>query len=813
MALEEQLALDISDALRQVDTLESALTSAAQSFQVALAEAIDVLSAVTVTADAAPVTQALDEAVESADLTAEVVGDASDVTTAVDDAIAAADNEVVVQPITDSITDEITAAIDAADAVVTIEADTTQAEADISNLGAEVGGLRQNLIDSDGDLQGFAGNAALLGQAIRGAAGDTASASAGIAGLGSGAGTAVGIIGALGFAVKTFTDQAIDADAAARRFERVFGELGSAVDTIDIPGLSTDLSTLAVTLGADDDTLRDVAASFAEVGIASGQTQAQVAESSQQLLLLAARAAVLNPQLGTADQIATRLGGALARGGRFASQFGIALTSAEITARALQDTGKKTAAELTQYEKAAAGAAIATERLGNRIGKDITDGADQPIIKLRSLKQELLETFEDAGAQLVDPLVGSLEAATPILVTLARLLGPVLQAALFGTSVILDAIGDSLGVIADGVEVLFRLLGNAPLVGDKFDEWADSAGELSDQLHNVTGEADDAADATGDAGDEAAGAAPSFESLAEEAAAAAEALQAIVDAQIAGLGSTLALTSAEDRFRDSVDDVGEKQRELNEAVKEFGRGSPEAIAAQDAYNESLKRTKQDAFNAAQQAVQTAIDIAKATGDQIPSAEEQMNIFRSALRNMAVQASGPTREAILTLLGELSKFEGERQATLRVNAEQATAAIAKARSELEKLLIGIAGLNGGNRRQSVGDFLSDIANGNMAGGPVEGPGLIEVGERGRELLWLGENVSGQVLSGSRTAAFEAQSASANAALVAAINNLARQRATTSGGRPLVEQLHVHEVTSDPATTTFAIASLLGDMADR
>lgn len=79
--LREELDLDVSAALRQVNTVEAALGSAAKSFKVELAQALDLLrradTSVTITADAKAVTGTIDAAVQNADTHVSVEADSN----------------------------------------------------------------------------------------------------------------------------------------------------------------------------------------------------------------------------------------------------------------------------------------------------------------------------------------------------------------------------------------------------------------------------------------------------------------------------------------------------------------------------------------------------------------------------------------------------------------------------------------------------------------------------------------------------------------------------------------------------------------
>jgi hypothetical protein len=165
-----------------------------------------------------------------------------------------------------------------------------------------------------------------------------------------------------------FAQSAIDAESAGQRFEMIAGTLGPELQTIDVGGLSGDIGDLALQLGSSDEAMLNATASFVTFGESTGATSDEIVSASNDINALALRAVALNPALGDAGAVAERMTNALARGGRATTAFGIGLTSAEINARAMADTGKQNAAELTQFEKAAAGAAIATERLGQSMG-------------------------------------------------------------------------------------------------------------------------------------------------------------------------------------------------------------------------------------------------------------------------------------------------------------------------------------------------------------------------------------------------------------------------------------------------------------
>lgn len=825
MALEETVVLDIADGLHQIDALEEALANAASTFKVALADALDVLTGVQVTdVDASQITTSIDTAVNAADLALQPEVDAAPVTTAIDDAVNAADTNIEIDALTSSITDDINEAITSADTTVEVDADVSQAEDSIGGLADSLQPLQESAGGAKDALGGLAGSANLFAAGARSAAGDGAAASTAVAGLGGAAATTVGVVGALGFAVKTFTDEALAADAATRRFNATFGPLAKDINQIDIGGLNESLSDLALRLGADDDQLRQAASSIGQVGISSGKTREEVAKTAEQIIVLAANASALNPALGTADQIIGGLTNGLARGGRFLGQFGIALTSAEINARALADTGKKTAADLTVYEKAAAGAALASERLGTSIADNINKGAESPTIKLRALKQQLKETFESAGKDLIEPLVHSMEALTPILVDLARLLGPILAVSLQFLAGALKGLDLTLGFIAQGLAELFELASHLPFVGGKFADLADSAQSVADNLLEAGSAGGKAAAGTTDAGNAASDAAPSFDDLTTAVSDAEKALNDLIDAQISYLDSTVGAETANRRFFDDLGKVAEAQQKLNEALAAHGHGSKESIAATKDLDEATIAARDSALSAAEAQLRLADDTATANGTALTAAERQ-DVFRAALVNLANQATGSTKAAIEVLIGKLDEAGKDRKATLTADVTQAEAKLNAFTAEVQdpRVLIIDADTRpaGAKIKALVQDPRVLIIDaqpagrpGGMAGGTFFGgdTGMaFDVGERGREVVFVGPNQQATVIPAERSNNLFGNGSNGEVALIAALNRLASQPQPKSG--TVVEQLVVNEVSADPRATAFHVAARLGEEARR
>ena len=412
MALRENLELDIAEALRGVDRVEAQLSQAAQGFKVQLAEALTALS---VTVDVSGVSDTISGAVESADSTVVVEGEAEAVTGSIDDAVGSADSTVLI----DGDAEPALAAIEglSGESVeVTVDADTAAAQAQIDELAGSVEGLGAQAQESSVGVDDLGGAAGGLSGRVNGAAVGAAALAAGVV---------------------TLFNAATDAEGSLQSFNLRTGEFAAQVRLIDVGGLNEDIGDLALRLGSSDEAAQDAAARIFELGTASGVAAPEVAETTNQIIALAARAVALNPTLGDVGAVAETMTGALSKGGKGVAGFGISLKVADIEARALADTGKATAAELTIFEKSAAGAALASEQFGTTIADDVNAGAANAQIQVRSLGERFGELTETIGAPIVKPGIAIL-------------------------GVFVDGLTLTLGAVTEAAGLLFDKLGLIP---------------------------------------------------------------------------------------------------------------------------------------------------------------------------------------------------------------------------------------------------------------------------------------------------------------------------------------------------------------
>lgn len=293
------------------------------------------------------------------------------------------------------------------DGEVEVTANTEQADAALDQVKEKV----EETTDSTSKL-GEAAQGALTGMGgLSGAAGGAANALGASAVAGGAA--AVGLF--------SFAQAAIDAESAEQRFELTTGSLGGELRTIDVGGISGDIGELALKLGSSDEAMLNATSSFVSFAQSTGAADDEIVTTSGDINALALRAVALNPALGDAGAVAERMTNALARGGRATTAFGIGLTSAEINARAMADTGKTNTTELTQFEKAAAGAAIAVERLGSSMGEDFAAGSQNARTEWNRMTESLGEASEQVGSTMLPAIENITEAVTELASGIANL--------------------------------------------------------------------------------------------------------------------------------------------------------------------------------------------------------------------------------------------------------------------------------------------------------------------------------------------------------------------------------------------------------
>lgn len=447
--LRADLVLNVDDALSSIDRIGAGLNQTAQQFAVALSDALGVLDqpiAVDVTADTGGVADALTAVeAEAADalIVVPVEGDTEQLASDLD-ALDAPQLVADVLADTTQAESELNALEAPTDVVIQVEANTTQAEASLAGVGDAAASSTGGVGELNRGVEGLSASLTLVegsGQGVLDFIGQLGPA---------GEAAAVGI-GVLAGVTGVLFAQAIEAQGVTDAFNRTLGSLGTEVRTVDVAGLNTDLADLAIALGSDDEAALNAAQKFAQLGQAAGASGDQIDTTTGQIAALAANARATNPALGDLASIQDGLSRALARGGRFVGQYGISLTGAEIEARALADTGKTTAAELTQFEKVAAGAAIATDRLGSSIEGNVSGALDDSAVSFARLQEEFKNTIEQLGQPFIVPVLDLLESAAPLALAFVGALADVSEALLPLAQAAIEAAGPFVQLFSDQI--------------------------------------------------------------------------------------------------------------------------------------------------------------------------------------------------------------------------------------------------------------------------------------------------------------------------------------------------------------------------
>lgn len=441
-------------------SIDDVLSTSAATFGDAMSVAVDAVSPSTIAVDADTTEAdaqlaALDDAAAA---TVPVDADTTDAETQLslfDDAAATGVTTTVDADISEAETQLQLFATEAATPVdIPVDADTTDAQAsidDLSDSASQASTSTASAASSTRDL-GKASEAAAAGAGL--ATGSVSELGASAAGLEGNMGAAAGGSIALGAGVFTLFEHGVTATGGIQRFNTIVGQMADQVEHVNVGNLNSTLDQLAVKTGTNEVAFRNASATLFQFARNSGAGSDESAKFTNNIDALAARAVALNPALGSASDVAETMSSRLARGGRFAASFGVSLTAAEISSRALSDTGKQTAADLSLYEKSAAAAELATEKYGNSLDQTITRGSQNAIIQQRALGQEVEKVIEDLGRPLVTPIFDTLEAGVPFVESFGKVLADLAGAAIPLLEVALALLGPPLQAFAAGLDAI-----------------------------------------------------------------------------------------------------------------------------------------------------------------------------------------------------------------------------------------------------------------------------------------------------------------------------------------------------------------------
>lgn len=426
MAIRESLELELSQALAGADRIGEALSAAVSGFRSELSDALSASSVVSISADTSEIPAGIEEATASAEAVVAVSGDAGGVADSIDQAVFDADATVPVDADTSEIPPAIEDAVNSVSPTITPEVDTAAASGELGALGQTADQVSGQLGKAGGQLSSFGANATTSATSIGALTGSITSMASSVPILG---GVAAALAGVIAFSDKAF-QSAVNVQAGVLRETQVFGQFKGQIENIKVGNLDSSLKDLNMTLGSSTTATRQSAATLGQLAVNSGASQQAAAGFAAQVVALSANAVALNPALGEVGDVTDRMGLALSRGGRFAAKLGISLTAAEISQRALRDTGKSTAAQLTLFEKQAAGAALATDKYGDSLRKNLAQAAQNPVIQLKQLEAQTKAVIAQVGAPLVAPIFDILRSAQPAIGATVQVLGALGKATL-----------------------------------------------------------------------------------------------------------------------------------------------------------------------------------------------------------------------------------------------------------------------------------------------------------------------------------------------------------------------------------------------
>lgn len=457
--LRGDLTLDTSDGEQAIERLGPLFDQIVAGFSVDLGRALDQLTNLPpIEIDTSGVTQATGEVADQAGsqladaLTSGAAEGAGELASVLAGALGSVESSIVVDADTAGAQAALSAleaeVQSASPAIIDLEVQTSEVTTAVEDLGSASG-------DTTGDIAGLGAAVGRLGAAQGLATGSAAGLGAAVGEIGEGASLGVATVAALAAGAALFFGEAVEATGASQRFTATLGDQADAVENLDnIQGLNTNLGDLALTLGSDDDRIREVAARLFELANASGIAEGDASNFTQQMIALGARAVALNPNLGDVGDVTDALGTAMVKGGRFAAKYGLDLNAADINTRALEDSGKASADQLTFVERAMAGAAIASEKYGGNLETIVAQGSENAITKQRRLKQTIVENIEALGLPLVAPIFEVLEKGVPIAEDAGRVILALAQAGLPILTVALDIAAPLLEAFADGLEAI-----------------------------------------------------------------------------------------------------------------------------------------------------------------------------------------------------------------------------------------------------------------------------------------------------------------------------------------------------------------------
>lgn len=205
-------------------------------------------------------------------------------------------------------------------------------------------------------------------------------------------------------------DLGIQAEEAGNKFNTVFGPAAAE--------LGAELEALGDKAGIADFDLENMTGTLGNVLLGLGATKEEAATFAGDIATLAADVASFNGDVSATPDVLAAMTSAMTGEREALKTYGIVISEADVQQRALQESGKLAADELTTLEKATATLELIMERAASAVG-DVDRNLDTAATQSARFQAELKEAQAALGEELL-PIVAE---ALPILTDFVGLLG------------------------------------------------------------------------------------------------------------------------------------------------------------------------------------------------------------------------------------------------------------------------------------------------------------------------------------------------------------------------------------------------------
>lgn len=280
--------------------------------------------------------------------------------------------------------------------------------------GDEIRNVVFRFLGDSKDLSGESKKAAGSLDQVSGSSKKTSGALAKIGPAAKAAGAAAAVMAAK-WAVDGI-EMAQTAELVGLSYEKTFGQAGDEV--------LTNLEAQRQAMGLSEAEFQKLITAMGAVNIGMHQSQDEAAQFATEMVTVAADVAAFNGEMDQAPHVLEAINGALIGNTESLEAYGIEVTAAMVEQRALADSGKETASELTDLEKRLAAQALITEKATLMTGS-LNDAMDMGATKQNEFNAKMKDAQTEVGRALMplkELVFDVLLALVPILDALAPLM-------------------------------------------------------------------------------------------------------------------------------------------------------------------------------------------------------------------------------------------------------------------------------------------------------------------------------------------------------------------------------------------------------